>query len=136
MHAQDSAMLERGDMFVNRQKGNNIIMRKLVPILFGFGRNERTRTDIYLEDQTDLSDYGFDARVLHLPGHSKGSIGVLAASGDLFCGDLLDNTKTPALSSLMDDQAKAKASLEKLKSLEIQAVYPGHGQAFRMEVLI
>ncbi|MBN1145633.1 MAG: MBL fold metallo-hydrolase [Anaerolineales bacterium] len=133
MHAQDSAMLERGDMFANRQKGNNVFTRKLVPILFGFGKSERTTPNIFVEDGSDLSEYGFEAKVLHLPGHSRGSIGVLTANRDLFCGDLLDNVEKPSLSTLLDDPAAAQASLEKLKNLEIHTVYPGHGGPFPME---
>jgi glyoxylase-like metal-dependent hydrolase (beta-lactamase superfamily II) len=80
-----------------------------------------------------LSDCGFDAQVLALPGHSRGSIGILTAGGDLFCGDLLDNTDKPALNSIMDDLAAANASVEKLSGFAIHTVYPGHGQPFPME---
>jgi len=133
MHSDDSGMVERGDMFGDRQKGNNLLTRSLVPILFGFGKSERLSPDFCLDEGDDLSEYGFDARVLLIPGHSKGSIGILTAGGDLFCGDLLENTDEPVLNSIMDDLAAANASVERLKSLEIDAVYPGHGQPFPME---
>jgi hydroxyacylglutathione hydrolase len=136
MHHDDSGMVERGDMFGNRQKGNNILTRRLVPILFGFGKSERFTPDFYLDEGDDLSDYGFDARVLHIPGHSKGSIGILTAGGDLLCGDLLECTDRPALNSIMDDLAAANASVESLKSLTINTVYPGHGQPFPMETFL
>jgi hydroxyacylglutathione hydrolase len=122
-------MAERGDMFVNRKKPN-IIIRKLLPILSGFGSAERFAPDLLLEDGQDLSGYGFDARVISIPGHSKGSIGFLTAAGEFFCGDLLDNTKEPALNSIMDDLAAATASLQKLRGLSIGTVYPGHGKPF------
>ena len=83
-------------------------------------------------DGDDLSEYGFDARVLSIPGHSKGSIGVLTAAGDLFCGDLLENAKEPATNSIMDDPAACGASLETLQHFEINTVYPGHGRPFPM----
>jgi len=83
--------------------------------------------DLYLEDGQDLSPYGLGARVLHLPGHSKGSIGVLAASGDLFGGDLLYNVRG---FGFIDDLADFNASIEKLKNLDITTVYPGHGKPF------
>jgi glyoxylase-like metal-dependent hydrolase (beta-lactamase superfamily II) len=67
-----------------------------------------------MEDGYDLSEYGFDAEVLHIPGHSKGSIGILTAYGDLFCGDLFENREKPVLSSIMDDLSAANASVEKL----------------------
>ena len=91
MHHDDLGMLERGDMFFNRKKPNILIriMLPILPIIFGFGKSERCKPDLYLEDGYDLSKYGFDAKVVEIPGHSKGSIGILTANGDFFCGDLL-----------------------------------------------
>ena len=131
MHYDDSGMVERSDMFWNRKKGN-IFLRMIAPILFGFGKSERFKPDLYIEDGYDLSGYGLDAKVLHLPGHSKGSIGILTTSGDLFCGDLPENKDKPVLNSIMDDSTAANASVEKLKSLKINTVYPGHGKPFPM----
>ena len=135
MHVDDGGMAERGDMFYNRQSGNALI-RTMAPMLFRFAKSDRFKPDLYIEEGHDLSEYGFDARVLHLPGHSKGSIGVLTAGGNLFCGDLLDNTDSPVVSSIMDDLAAAKASVEKLRGLEIHTVYPGHGRPFPMELFL
>ena len=59
---------------------------------FGFGKSERFKPDFYIEEGYEFSEYGFDAKVLYIPGHSRGSIGILTAGGDLFCGDLLENT--------------------------------------------
>jgi glyoxylase-like metal-dependent hydrolase (beta-lactamase superfamily II) len=134
-HYDDLGMVERGDMFWNRKKGN-ILIRMIAPILFGFGKSARFKPDLYIEDGCDLAGYGFDAKVLHIPGHSKGSIGILTAAGDLFCGDLLINNDKPVLNSIMDDSSAANASIEKLKSLEINTVYPGHGKPFPMRPLI
>jgi glyoxylase-like metal-dependent hydrolase (beta-lactamase superfamily II) len=135
MHYDDSGMVERGDMFWNRKKGN-ILIRMMVPILLGFSKSARFKPDLYIEDGCDLSGYGFDAKVLHIPGHSKGSIGILTAAGDLFCGDLLINNNKPVLNSIMDDSSTANASIEKLKGLEINTVYPGHGKPFPMRPFI
>jgi glyoxylase-like metal-dependent hydrolase (beta-lactamase superfamily II) len=92
--------------------------------------------DLYVVDGYDLSEYGLDAKVLHLPGHSKGSIGILASSGDLFCGDLLMNMFKPDLHFLIDDLLDCDASVEKLKSLKIKTVFPGHGKPFPMELFL
>ncbi len=70
--------------------------------------------------------------MISIPGHSRGSIGILTADGDLFVGDLFESTKLPRLNSIMDDLAAAQASVEKLKSLNVKAVYPGHGQPFSL----
>ena len=136
MHHDDSGMLERGDMFFNRKKPNILIriMLPILPIIFGFGKSERCKPDLYLEDGYDLSKYGFDAKVVEIPGHSKGSIGILTANGDFFCGDLLENIDKPTFSSIIDDLTAANTSVEKLKSLKINTLYPGHGKPFAMEL--
>ena len=129
MHPDDIGMAERGDMFANRKKPN-IIIKVLLPILLGFGKNLRFKPDILLSAGYELSRYGLDARVIPLPGHSKGSIGILTSEGELFCGDLFENTKGPKPNSLMDDPVAAKSSLENLDGMKITMVFPGHGQPF------
>ena len=131
MHRDDSAMVERGDMFVNRRQPN-ILIRKMLPAFSGFSKEERFKPDIPIDDGYELSRHGFEAKVLSLPGHSRGSIGILFSDGNLFCGDLFENLKKPALISMMDDLTAANASLEKLKRIKISTVYPGHGEPFAM----
>jgi len=134
MHRDDSGMAEHGNMFINRKKPNFLI-RLMVPVLMRFGKSNRFVPDLYIDEGFSLSEYGLDAEVISIPGHSKGSIGVLAASGDLFCGDLLENIKKPAPSSLIDQPEAVVASVEKLKTRDIQTVYPGHGRPFLMDTL-
>lgn len=138
MHPDDAKMAEHGDMLSNR-KPPNLFMRTdshLLPNLFGFGKSKRFTPDLYIKDGFGFAEYGFDAKVLSVPGYSQGSIGILTASGDLFCGDLFENMGQSALNSSMDDLAAAHASVEKLKSLTINTVYPGHGDPFAMGVFI
>lgn len=134
MHPDDAGMVVRGDMFVNRKRPNTII-RRLLPFFSGFGKSERFTPDLLVKDGDDLSRFGLDASVISIPGHSKGSIGILTAGGELFCGDLLENRERPALTSLTDDLAAANASLQKLESMGIATVYPGHGMPFPMHLV-
>ena len=131
MHFSDSGMAELGDMFWNR-KNPNMVIRIIFDLFFGLSKSDRFNADLYIEDGYDFSGYGFDAKVLQLPGHSKGSIGILTADGNLFCGDLLANINKPKIFSIIDDSTSANASIEKLKSLKINTVYPGHGKSFPM----
>ena len=133
MHIGDLGMVERGEMFSNRKKGNNIFTRKLFPPLIGFRKSERFTPDLYFEDGDDLSHFGLEAQVLSIPGHSLGSIGILTTSGELICGDLFENINKPDINSLMDDKAAAEISVEKLKNFEIKTVYPGHGSPFQLD---
>jgi hydroxyacylglutathione hydrolase len=145
MHEDDSGMAESGDMSLNRRArpdGVSIVGRaimlfgKLTVLFGGPSRFEGFKPDLYVADGEDLSGYGLDARVIHIPGHSKGSIGVLTAGGDLLCGDLLYSLFGPSPHFLVDDSADYSASIEKLKSLRIGTVYPGHGKPFRLDAFL
>jgi hydroxyacylglutathione hydrolase len=131
MHEADSGMVERGDMFWNRHRPN-FLVRTLAGLLFRLRKADRFKPDFYIKAGDNLSEYGFDAEVIEIPGHSKGSIGLLTADGDLFGGDLLANVDKPNVWSIIDDPVAAKASVEKLKGITINTVYPGHGQSFPM----
>jgi glyoxylase-like metal-dependent hydrolase (beta-lactamase superfamily II) len=142
VHRRESEVVEgknsdsnRGKLpFLKRVLG--VVMLRLLSLFISFGPFEPFSPDVCIDEATDLSAYGFDVKVLHLPGHSKGSIGILTPDGHLFCGDLLWNTSKPGLHSIVDDPAEMKASLEKLKNLKISLIHPGHGKPFSMELLL
>ncbi len=134
MHYGDLGMTEHGDMFWNRK--GNFLIKRMAPFLFRFGKSERFKPDLFIKDGDNFSEYGFDAEIVYLPGHSRGSIGILTADGDLFCGDLFTNVDKPVLNSIMDDKSAANASVEKLKKLNVNTVYPGHGELFSISDLI
>ncbi|MFX0086819.1 MAG: MBL fold metallo-hydrolase [Candidatus Hodarchaeota archaeon] len=139
MHKEDLGMVENGDLFYSR-KSSNIIIRKvakmILPLLrMNLKKSDHFIPDIYLEDGDDLSEYGFNAKVVHVPGHSMGSIGFLTTEGDLFIGDLLENNEKrgPSKGSLIDNSVDFDASIDKLINLSLNSVYPGHGNSFQME---
>jgi hydroxyacylglutathione hydrolase len=135
MHPGDSGMAERGDMFWGRKKSNPVV-RMFAPLLVRFKKADRFSPDVPLGDGSDLSEYGFDARILSIPGHSRGSIGILTAEGELFCGDLLTNQDQPFLNSIMDNLPEANASVDRLLGEKVGTVYPGHGEPFPMASFI
>jgi glyoxylase-like metal-dependent hydrolase (beta-lactamase superfamily II) len=140
MHAGDLEMLTRGNMFANRKRSPLVrllgpLLRALSGLLMGFGRAERCTPSLTLDEGDDLADYGLDARVLVLGGHSTGSLGVLAEEGAFFCGDLLINREQPALNDLMPDPETAQASLSRLQATSIEILYPGHGAPFAADQL-
>ncbi|MFX0125843.1 MAG: MBL fold metallo-hydrolase [Candidatus Hodarchaeota archaeon] len=138
MHKADLGMVEQGDLFYSR-KSRNIIIKALTKLMLPlFRMNLRKKDlftpDIYLKEGDDLSEYGFSAHVVHIPGHSKGWIAYLTSEGELFIGDLLENHKKkgPVKGPLMDDSVEFSTSIDKLKSLPVDTVYPGHGKPFQM----
>lgn len=129
MHDDDLGMVENGDMFWNRKKPHPI-MKLLAKAMFKLPPEDRFRPTIFLKNDQDLKEYNADASVIHLPGHSKGSIGILTTDGALICGDLFENSKKSRFNSIMDDIVAARSSLKILTTKKITTIYPGHGKPF------
>jgi glyoxylase-like metal-dependent hydrolase (beta-lactamase superfamily II) len=91
-------------------------------------------------DEGDIIDLGDRAfRVLHIPGHSPGSIalweedtGILFAGDTLYDGELIDDLFHSVPEQLRD-------SLERLRALPVRIVHGGHYDSFdaaRMKAII
>ena len=91
---------------------------------------DRFEPDLLLEDGQSLVEFGFDAEILHTPGHSVGSISVLTGEGDLICGDMFSTVWGRIIKSTDEDE------VARLKELGVGTVYPGHGSPFSMERLV
>jgi glyoxylase-like metal-dependent hydrolase (beta-lactamase superfamily II) len=137
IHPDDAGMIESGDMTWNRKpKPDKVAF--MFKLLSSFARTpqlEGFAADIILNEGDTLTEYGLEAEIIHLPGHSRGSIGILTGEGDLFCGDLLMNVLRPRLHMMIDDLVAAEASLARLRQRDIRTVYPGHGKPFPMAKL-
>lgn len=139
IHREDAAIVEQANMGAGRKTrpdrisamGAFVILLGSLTTLFSRTPFERFKPDLFLEDGQSLMPYGLDATIVHLPGHSRGSTGILTSAGNLFCGDLLWNMRKPGPHFLIDDLSAFTASIEKLKSLKIEMVYPGHGDPFK-----
>lgn len=137
IHKFDSPMIETIDESLSRKaKPDHLswlfkVIRKL-GVLDKQNKIESFKADLHLEDGLSLVEYGCEASILSLPGHTKGSIGVLTKEGDLFCGDLIYNL--PGF-GYIDDVIAHKKSIERIKRLQLRMIYPGHGKAFQLKSL-
>jgi hydroxyacylglutathione hydrolase len=96
----------------------------------GSVKPEPFEVDFFLEDGHSLVGRGVDARVLHIPGHSRGSVGLLLPSGDLIAGDLFMNLVAPNFSAIRLPGGETAASVAKLDGLGLRDVLPSHGRPF------
>ena len=85
---------------------------------------------IYLKNGDDLSEYGIAAKVVELPGHTKGSIGV-EIEDNLFVGDALMNMFYPTVSMLYVDEQEMLSSAKHISELGDKTIYFGHGKPKR-----
>ena len=89
---------------------------------------EKPENLIFIKDGDDLSAYGFDAKIIGMPGHTKGSIGVDVEGTHLLVGDELDNWISPATGHLYNDLDTIKNSADKIMKLGERTLYYGHGK--------
>ena len=117
LHARDF----KGKLFANAIKAD-------VPGFQGF------EPDILIDSELSLTEFGVDAKVIHTPGHTNGSISVAVSSGELIIGDLISGSfirkNKPEYSSYSDDFQQMKNSMRAVMQLSPRILYVGHGGPF------
>ncbi len=88
---------------------------------------EAFEPDMLLSDGDRLAEYGINASVVGLPGHTDGSIGVDVDGKHLLVGDALMNMFYPTVSMLFHDKSQMLESAEKIGGLGARTVHFGHG---------
>jgi len=137
MHPADLPLLE--DILAEPLQGGDPISSMLIGMLRlskrpgfrwigSFFRNEPFGLAVELHDGFSLEPYGVDARIIGLPGHTRGSIGVVTPDA-LIAGDALTNLFPPAgKAALWSDIEAMEASAAKASALGELTVYFGHGK--------
>lgn len=85
-------------------------------------------SNIFLKEGDSLKDYGINAKIIALPGHTNGSIGIDLGKDGVIVGDALMNMFYPTVSMLYHDYEKVIDSANRISSLGERVVYFGHGK--------
>lgn len=86
---------------------------------------------VYLQNGDSLNEYGINAKVVELPGHTDGSIGLKIEGDKLFVGDALMNMFYPTISMLYTDEEKMLGSAKYIGEMGEKTIYFGHGKPKR-----
>lgn len=129
MHKDDLDLIESNN---NQSMSARTFSGKIVlaASLAEFKRN-RMKTfspSVILKDGDDLSEYGVKAKVIGLPGHTKGSIGIDVDGKELIVGDALMNMFYPTVSMLYNDEKLMLDSAKKITAPGERIIYFGHGK--------
>jgi hydroxyacylglutathione hydrolase len=133
VHAGDRDQAETGKILDRETTAP--LMRKLMRLLQMVQRRgvppvyETFHPDVTLAEGQSLAPYGLNATVWHIPGHTPGSIAVLAGDS-LFAGDTVVNRGGSHMSPYIFNRDDLRRSIERLKVLSGVTVYPGHGKPF------
>ena len=89
---------------------------------------EHPENIIHIKDGDSLSGYGINAKIVELPGHTNGSIGVDVEEKHLLVGDAMDNWALPEMGHLYYNLDDIKKSYNRIKALGSRTLYFGHGK--------
>lgn len=96
----------------------NLGMRKFIA--------EEFDVNILLYNNQTLKNYGLDLKIIALPGHTDGSIGILYKDY-LFAGDALVNRgKYPTIAFQNQNNKKAYESFKKIINISPKVIFLGH----------
>ena len=129
MHRKDEELFESFD----RQplKASGLVGRVVLGMSLKVLREtpvERPDNLVFVREGDDLSDYGIRAKVIELPGHTLGSIGVDVEGKHLLVGDALDNWIRPGTGHLWYDRDAVRRSAGKIRAMGDRTIYYGHGK--------
>jgi len=91
IHRSEALFLTKGEGCII--SGTNIFSRMIVKLLSGMisgiVRCEPCSYDIIIDSLFDLSPFGFNAYILHTPGHSPGSVSIIVDDQIALVGDTM-----------------------------------------------
>jgi glyoxylase-like metal-dependent hydrolase (beta-lactamase superfamily II) len=87
---------------------------------------------VAFEGGEKLDEYGVNARVVALPGHTAGSVGVLAGD-EMIVGDAMFNVLKPTVARMYEDKDAMMDSVARIRLTGCKGILPGHGGAFGAE---
>jgi glyoxylase-like metal-dependent hydrolase (beta-lactamase superfamily II) len=110
-------------------RGRGKIISTLYPLLEKFYPITPTPADIYLEDGDELQINGIFCKVIHTPGHTRGSCTYLIKDQYAFVGDLISNNGKPHIQKYFaHDWPLIPLSVQIIKSRSPKWTYAGHGK--------
>jgi glyoxylase-like metal-dependent hydrolase (beta-lactamase superfamily II) len=130
VHAEDAFMLETGTNGEVKPRNLEAHMVKAM-LVKPF---EAVQPDIVLEEEMVLSDFGVDGKVIFTPGHTRGSISILAGKeaiiGDVMMGGWMGGNlfgARPNYHYFIDDLNAVHASMKEIFDYKPSKLYVGHG---------
>ncbi len=140
MHAGDKQALENGrpEMPPAVTPWGHVLggfLRLLMPLV----KVPATEVDIVVEEEYDLDPIGVPGKILHTPGHSRGSLSLVLDTGDAFVGDLAMNgfplRTGPGLPIFAEDMHELRRSWSRLLERGVRTIHPAHGPSFSADVI-
>ncbi len=114
------------DPLSQKMEARDLIGKRILPD--GKAKIPEFTPSVLLKDGDTLSPFGINAKVIALPGHTDGSIGIDIEETSLIVGDALMNMLHPSLPHIYHNKEEMLESAKKITALGERTVYFGHGK--------
>ena len=112
VHEADAGQCRTGKTNFDRKRKSsllsNVVRSLILPLVYKRMMKkfplDSFEPDLILSDGQNLIRSGFDSTVVHIPGHTMGSIGIVTADGDFFSGDTMNNRKRPTVADIVENE--------------------------------
>ena len=129
IHKNDAISMQLGDTNLGKTKSLGKIIQASMPLVSAIFKTSPTDADILLDDGQSLKEFGIDGSIIYTPGHTVGSSTLLLDSQIAFVGDLILGTHKPHPQNYFaEDWNMIPISIQKLKEIKPEWIYPGHGK--------
>lgn len=130
VHKQEANYLETGFSFL--AVSHHPLRNKAIKMLNGkfrfFVKVPKTVADKTVDNELSFSVNNVPVKIIHTPGHSKGSITIILNGSAAFVGDNLVHIKPERIfPAFADDKYQVFTQWERYIELDIPLFYPGHG---------
>ncbi len=117
----------------------SIIAKILVKILpEKMLRFDPVQPDIIIKEEFSLEEFGLQAKVVHTPGHTLGTVSVITEEGSAFISCSVHGfplRMSPGLPGAALDVDEVMKSWEKIIDEGAKDIYIAHGKPFKVDVL-
>jgi glyoxylase-like metal-dependent hydrolase (beta-lactamase superfamily II) len=132
VHKSEVSFLTSGENIT--PEGTNIIARTIVGLFakrfLSFSRYKPCKYDILIDNIFDLNSIGFNAYILHTPGHTTGSISIIVDNEIALVGDTMFGIfKWSVFPPFANDIIEMIRSWGILLDSDCQVFIPSHGTA-------
>lgn len=132
IHRSEASYLASGNNIIPH--GTNLFTRTLMKALSSFItpllRYKPCQFDVLVDDKFELDDFGFNARIIHTPGHTIGSVSVVIDDEVAIVGDTMFGIfSSSAFPPYADDVRQMMISWRRLLDTNCSVFIPGHGSA-------
>ena len=112
----------------------NKILMKFLPKSFIYF--DPVEPDIVIKDDYPLQDYGVDAKVIHTPGHTAGTLSIITAKGNVFIGCSVHSFPLrlkPGLPTVATDIDQVISSWERILEEGAKKLHSSHGKPLTID---